>query len=271
VRVATFNLHAGVDGWGRPTRVLEVVKELNADLLVLPELWRADDGPDFYEDLSTSLAMTGAFVPLAKGERVTSGAGSSSWQPLLAHFVGERGLFFGEHRKLTKDQLANRALLEHVERGTWGLGLLTRLPVEDVSVIPLGRLPREKVNRAVIVARLNDGTRPFYALAVHGAHISHGSYRQYRRINTIVASLEPGVPVVVAGDFNCWRPLLRVLFPGWRTLARGRTWPSQRPHSQIDHILGRGPWVSERSFTRDGGSDHLALIADVELRQVSSI
>lgn len=266
MRVATFNLHAGVDGWGRPTRVLDLVKELDADVLILPELWRADDGPDFYEDLSTSLGMEGAFAPLARAERVTSGEGHSSWQPRLAHFIGERGLFFREHRELTKDQLARRALIEHFETGTWGLGLLTRLPIEDINVIPLGRLPREKVTRALIVARLLDGERPFYALAVHGAHISHGSYRQYRRIGEIARALEPGVPVVVAGDFNCWRPLLRVLFPGWRTLARGRTWPAQRPHSQIDHILGRGPWVARRSFTRDGGSDHLALIADIELR-----
>jgi endonuclease/exonuclease/phosphatase family metal-dependent hydrolase len=266
VRVATFNLHAGVDGWGRPTRVLDVVKDLDADILILPELWRADDGPDFYDDLSTSLAMTGDFAPLATGERVTSGEGPSSWQPMLAHFLGERGLYFREHRELTKDQLEQRARSQRLERGTWGLGLLTRLPVEDITITPLGRLPREKVTRALVIARLNDGTRPFYALAVHGAHISHGSYRQYRRINEIVAGLEPGVPVVIAGDFNCWRPLLRVLLPGWRTLARGRTWPAQRPHSQIDHILGRGPWVAHQSFTRDGGSDHLALIADIELR-----
>ena len=59
MRVATFNLHAGVDGWGRPTRVLDVVKELDADMLILPELWRADDGHDFFDDLSTSLSHDG--------------------------------------------------------------------------------------------------------------------------------------------------------------------------------------------------------------------
>ncbi len=266
MRVATFNLHAGVDGWGRPTRVLDVVKDLDADVLILPELWRADEGPDFFDDLTTSLEMAGDFAPLATGDRVTSGEGPSSWQPLLAHFVGERGLYFSEHRELTKDQRAKRASSRRLERGTWGLGLLTRLPIDDITITPLGRLPREKVTRALIIARLREGDRPFYALAVHGAHISHGSYRQYRRINEIVSTLEPGVPIVVAGDFNCWRPLLRVLFPGWRTLARGRTWPARRPHSQIDHILGRGPWVSQRSYTRDGGSDHLALVADLELR-----
>ena len=80
------------------------------------------------------------------------------------------------------------------------------------------------------------------------------------------ATSKPGVPILIGGDFNCWRPLLRVFLPGWKTLARGRTWPTPHPHSQIDHILGRGPWVSLDSFTREGGSDHRALIADIELR-----
>jgi endonuclease/exonuclease/phosphatase family metal-dependent hydrolase len=266
VRVATFNLHAGVDGWGRPTRVLEVIKELDADVLILPELWRADDGPDFYEDLSTTLHLEGGFAPLAHGERVTMGAGGTTWQPRFAHFFGERGLYFTEHRSLTKVQLASRAQLEHVEQGTWGLGLLTRLEVEDVRVISLGREPREKVQRALLVAQLRNNDRSFYVLAIHGAHLSHGSYRQYQRVSEFVETLDPELPILIGGDFNSWRPLLRLLLPGWHSLATGRTWPAPRPHSQIDHILGRGPWKSIQSFTRDGGSDHMALVADIELR-----
>ena len=265
MRVATFNLHAGVDGWGRETRALNVAKDLDADILVLPELWRADEGPDFYEDLTTSFGLTGAFAPLARCERMTSGVGGSSWQPRLAHLTGERGLYFGEHRALTKSQLSRRAEVEFVETGTWGLGLLTRLTVEDIRVIALGRLPREKVQRAIIVGRLRDGDQSFHVVAVHGAHLSHGSHRQYQRIATIVSSLEPALPVLLGGDFNCWRPLLRLWLPGWRSLARGKTWPAPRPHSQIDHLLGRGAWNTERSYTRDGGSDHLALVAEISL------
>ena len=192
MRVATFNLHAGVDGWGRPTRVLDVVRDLDADVMILPETWRADDGPDFYDELSTSLHLTGGFVPLARGERVTTGVGGKSWQPRLAHFAGERGVYLFEHRSLSKEQMATRAGVKHFEKGTWGLSLLTRCDVEDLAVIDLGRLPRERVQRALIVARLSDGGRSFYVLAIHGAHISHGSYRQYRRVNEIAATLEPG-------------------------------------------------------------------------------
>jgi endonuclease/exonuclease/phosphatase family metal-dependent hydrolase len=265
VRVATFNLHAGVDGWGRPTKVLDHVVSLNADVLILPELWRAESGADFVTELKTRLGMEGLFVPLASGQRVTSGSGGKTWQPPLAHFSGERGLFFDEHRTLSKGQRIRRATAEGVEYGEWGLGLLTRLPIREIHSESLGRLPREKVQRALIVSTLEDAGRPFHVLAVHGAHLSHGSYRQYRRVSEIVARLDPDVPILLGGDFNSWRPLLRVLLPGWRSLVNARTWPARTPHSQIDHLLVRGSWERLGGFASDGGSDHRALVADVRL------
>jgi endonuclease/exonuclease/phosphatase family metal-dependent hydrolase len=265
VRVATFNLHAGVDGWGRPSAALEHAVSLGADVLICPETWRGDHGPDLYEELATRLKMKGTFVELASGERIVTDRGGRTWQPLLAHFTGEHGLYFTEHRTLTKYQRAGQARPGDLEHGRWGISLLTRFEVEEIRVESLGRLPREKVRRALIVARLRDGERAFYVLALHGAHLSHGSYRQYRRVNEIAASLDPGLAVILVGDFNCWRPLLRLLLPGWRSLVRARTWPARYPHSQIDHVLGRGPWRRLGGGASDGGSDHRALYADVEL------
>jgi endonuclease/exonuclease/phosphatase family metal-dependent hydrolase len=129
----------------------------------------------------------------------------------------------------------------------------------------LGKLPREKVTRCVIVAELMDGDKSFYCVAVHGAHISHGSYFQYRKISNIVANLNPVLPVVMAGDFNCWRPLLRFFLPGWRSMVRARTWPARMPHSQIDHILTRGPWRRGPGRSVNGGSDHRALVTEIDL------
>ena len=265
MRVATFNLHAGVDGWGRPTKVLDHVVSLNADVLILPELWRGDSGDDFVLELKSRLGMGGLFVALARGQRITTGTGGRTWQPRLAHFSGERGLFFDEHRALSKIQRIRRASADVVEHGAWGLGLLTRLPVREIHAESLGRLAREKVTRALIVATLELDARPIYVLAIHGAHLSHGSYRQYRRVSEIVARLDPAVPILLGGDFNSWRPMLRVLLPGWRSLVSARTWPARAPHSQIDHLLVRGPWVSLGGFASDGGSDHRALVADVRL------
>ena len=264
MRVATFNLHAGVDGWGRATRVVECAASLNADVLILPELWRGVDGQDLYQQLGDRLVMRGTFVPLANAERVTSGTGGRSWQPLLAHFTGEHGLYFSDHRSLRKAQLRRRSR-KQTERGEWGLGILTRLPIEELRVERLDRLPREKVCRALIIARLSLEGRAFYLVAVHGAHLSHGSFRQYRRVRSLVDALEQGVPVVLGGDFNSWRPVLRFLLPGWQSLVKSKTWPARLPHSQIDHLFARGPWRSLGGTSVDGGSDHRALYADVEL------
>lgn len=265
MRVATFNLHAGVDGWGRRSSALDHAVSLDADVLVCPETWIGDDGTDLYQELAARLDMKGTFAELATGERLNTTQGGRTWQPLLAHFTGEHGLYFAEHRTLTKFQRARRAKFGQLEHGRWGVSLLTKLEVEEIRVEPLGRLPREKVRRALIVARLRDQDRDFYVLALHGAHISHGSYRQYRKVNEIAASLDPALAVILAGDFNCWRPLLRALLPGWHSLVRARTWPARYPHSQIDHILGRGPWRSTGGGASDGGSDHRALFVDLEL------
>lgn len=265
MRVVTFNLHAGVDGWGRPTDALEHLISLAPDVAICPELWRGDDGTDFVGELTTRLSMSGEFVPLARAERVTTGHGPGRWQPLLAHFTGERGLYFLEHREFTARQVTHRRRRPHVESGDWGLGLFTTYPIESLEVRSLGRLPREKVRRALIVARLRVEGVSVDVLAVHGAHLSHGSPLLYRRVRRIVAGLDPARPKIMAGDFNCWRPLLRVMLPGWTTLARARTWPARRPHSQIDHVLGRGPWRRRGAGATNGGSDHRALRADVEL------
>ena len=269
VRVATFNLHAGVDGWGRVTGALDHASQLDADILVCPELWRGDDGTDFFEILCDRLSMKGLFVPLARGERITTGQGGRSWQPRLAHVTGERGLYFQEHRQLTSRQAARRASHGALEAGEWGLGVMTRLPIEDIRVEQIERRAREKVRRALIIARLTLDGQPFYVLGVHGAHLTHGSFHQYRRINEIARGLDPELPMIIAGDFNCWRPLLRLLLPGWRTLVRARTWPARHPHSQIDHILGRGPWDPLGGDASDGGSDHRALVANLSLRSLN--
>ena len=107
---------------------------------------------------------------------------------------------------------------------------------------------------------MRSGTRIRYRLSLHGIPMSWES-----RITEFVESLEPSVPILLAGDFNCWRPLLRALLPGWRSMVRARTWPARTPHSQIDHVLARGPWTSLGGFASDGGSDHRALVADVTL------
>ena len=42
--LATFNVHMGVDGWGRPFDVVGECDALGADILVIQESWEPDDG-----------------------------------------------------------------------------------------------------------------------------------------------------------------------------------------------------------------------------------
>ena len=42
--LATFNVHMGVDGWGRPFDVVGECAPLDADVLVMQESWEPDDG-----------------------------------------------------------------------------------------------------------------------------------------------------------------------------------------------------------------------------------
>jgi len=260
----THNLHAGVDGWGRATNARETVVAQAPDVVFVQELWRGevDDDVAFLEH---QLGLRGLYVPLARCVRVTGATKGRGWASPVGLVLGDKGLYYTERRPLSKRRARQLRDAPRQETGTWGIALLTTLSVISIDEIPLPQLRRDKVRRVLIVARLNDGDHDFYAVAVHGAHLSHGSLLQYRHVAKKVDALSAELPVVVGGDFNCWRPLLRVVLRSWRSLVRARTWPASRPHSQIDHLLARGPFEIERARTVRGTSDHLALVVDVRL------
>jgi endonuclease/exonuclease/phosphatase family metal-dependent hydrolase len=261
MRVVTYNLHAGVDGYGRANDVVDSALALAPNLLFAQEVWRGEE-EDQYAALASGLGAEGQFVELGAGERVTTAVGGRGWQSPLALLRGEEGLYFDERRALTAHQLARRGTAAGRQSGVWGLALLTSLRIESLEVEFLPQLRRDKVRRAIIVARLRDATTTFSAVAVHGAHLTHGSLGQFRLVARRLDELAKAGPVVVGGDFNCWRPLLRTVLPGWRSGVRAKTWPAWRAHSQIDHLLLRGAWhVSDRRSV-NGPSDHRALVLD---------
>jgi endonuclease/exonuclease/phosphatase family metal-dependent hydrolase len=71
---------------------------------------------------------------------------------------------------------------------------------------------------------------------------------------------------VLAGDMNLWGPPVRAFMTGWHRAVKGPSWPSHRPHSQIDHILVRGQIkVVSGEVMPDAGSDHRPVRARLEL------
>jgi endonuclease/exonuclease/phosphatase family metal-dependent hydrolase len=261
--MVTYNIHAGVDGYGRANKVLDSAVQLAPDLLFAQEVFRGDE--DQYELLRSRLQLDGKFVNLGAGERMTTARGGRGWQSPLALIRGEEGLFFDERRELTGHQKHVKERTVGREAGHWGVALLTSLPIVSISVDELPQLRRDKVQRFLLVAELTLGDKNFYAVGVHGAHLSHGSLLQYRHVARRLDELSQRLPVVVGGDFNCWRPLLRTVLRNWQSGVRAKTWPAWRAHSQIDHLLFRGPWRLDQPHSVKGPSDHKALVVEAEL------
>jgi len=126
--------------------------------------------------------------------------------------------------------------------GWWHQAVLSRLPVVAERRYPLGAVFRDPAGpRVAVGVTVVVGGRE---LDVVGIHTSSkvwfaGPAVHVRRLRDQLPSIDRAC--VLAGDFNCWGPPIDRLLPGWQRPVRGRTYPGHRPHSQIDHVLVRGP------------------------------
>ena len=152
------------------------------------------------------------------------------------------------------------------------VGLLSRLPLDDVSTRPGGgrELPRATVDVGGTQVRLlaEHTLPPLSVLEVLWR-------ARLADLETELRGLE--LPVVVAGDFNADRdhaPFRRLLEAGLRDAhderGRGlaRTFPAVLPVLHLDHVLVRDGEaaaleVLEVSEVRLPGSDHLTVVAEL--------
>jgi endonuclease/exonuclease/phosphatase family metal-dependent hydrolase len=169
----------------------------------------------------------------------------------------------------------------HSDGPQYGIGLVSRLPVERWVPIDLGaspaRLPLvvETPQRRVLLVRdeprvalaavLAPGAAVRTVVATHLSFAPGWNLAQLRRLRRAVASL-PG-PLVVLGDLNLpgWAV---ARLPAWRALARTPTYPADEPRVQLDHILwrtaDRAPVPRVVSTTPQLPiSDHRALVVEL--------
>ena len=151
--------------------------------------------------------------------------------------------------------------------GMWELAICSRLPMDAGRELSLGRVFRDPAgvrNAIGCTVRLGDTE-----IDVVGVHASSklwyaGPVQHVRALTPHLPA--PHRPALIAGDFNFWGPGVVRLLPGWRRAVLGRTYPAQRPHSQIDHIL-----VNDRIEILSGevlpacGSDHRPVRAKLSL------
>jgi endonuclease/exonuclease/phosphatase family metal-dependent hydrolase len=241
ITLASLNLHGGLTSHGAPFDVAEACYRLKADIITLQEAWRPEAQPDVVTEVAAAL---GAEV---------------------------------RHRGLARNTSRARLGVGTDEgRGTWGLAVVTMLPVIGYHEIELGRAPGDRISRAAQVLTL--ATPGGAALRVVNTHLTH-RYTSPVQLALLVRRLAaartpdapqargPGgpVPTVIAGDLNMPRPAT-VVAAGYRPAVRGRTFPAERPLIQLDHMLLRGPvTTADAEVTGPLGSDHLPIRAQLSL------
>jgi endonuclease/exonuclease/phosphatase family metal-dependent hydrolase len=267
MRLASFNLLHGLavsDGRVDPQRICAAVAALDVDVLALQEVDR--DQPR-----SAQLDLT-ALAAEALGARPAD----SRFAPTL---IGTPGF---EWRATRDDDAPGTA--------AYGIGLVSRVPVERWSTIRLGaspvRLPvrietprprylfvRDEP-RVALAAVLAPGHPVRTVVSTHLSFAPGWNLAQLRRLTRALRPFPR--PLVLLGDLNL-PARVTALLPGWTMLARTPTYPAEEPRVQLDHALlatDRGaarrdsgtapvPTVSGIDAVRASISDHRALVVDL--------
>jgi endonuclease/exonuclease/phosphatase family metal-dependent hydrolase len=258
MRVATFNLLHGLslgDGLVEVGRLRESARILNADILGLQEVDRGQERSGGVDQTAVVAAELGAahwrFVPALHG---TPGA---AWTP------------------------ARSALDDEADGPTYGIGLVSRLPVRRwwvrrfaaapfrlpllVPTHPRPRLMAIPDEPRVAMAALVDGPYgPFTVLTAHLSFVPGYNVRQLRSMTRWAARMPQ--PVLLLGDLNLPGPLPQ-LASRWTSLGRAATYPAYGPRVQFDHVLALGlgtAAVSQVQALTLPVSDHCALVVDLE-------
>ena len=261
LRVASFNVHMGIDGWGRHYDVLSECESLDADILVLQEAWVPDDGSPgtaslvasrlgYHVVAEASLAHARIFEPFPTDTR--------RWGPAFGQF--RKTLRLDQERWKVPAGSRHRVAAP----GRWGVAVLARVSCRDPQVLTLGKLRRDPADRVVVRCTTDLGGREIVVHGTHMSHITHLSPAQYRRLARLLPPLDR--PSLLAGDMNMWGPPASSFFNGWRRAVVGRTWPSHRPHSQLDHILITPALaVIDARVAAASGSDHRPVVVTLAL------
>lgn len=236
LRVATWNIHKGVQGLG-PVRRLEIhnighaVEQLDADIVCLQEVRRMNRREERYFAHWPSLPQADYLAP-----------------------EGYEAVY------------RTNATTRHGEHGN---AMLSRWPVLSQQHRDISDHRFEQ--RGFLHTEVQVVDRVVHVIVVHLGLVPASRQRQTQALLGYIAShIEPGAPVLVAGDFNDWgtslgRRMANAGFAEWREQPTP-TYPSRLPLNQLDHVYARG--LKPMHAMAPAGrvwprmSDHLPLVAE---------
>lgn len=225
--LTTFNAHWSRSADGTVFDLAAACAGFDTDLVAVQEVWNPADGPGALDELRDGGDHEVLEVPLS---------------PSFVH----------PRPEITRDP--------DLAAGTWGIALVSRLPLRSVRTLDLGRLAGrvDVAHRVALVAEVEVGSALVTVAITHLSFVPPNAAVQLFRLRR---QLPAGRPTVVAGDCNLWGPVAAGVI-GLRRAVRGRTFPADRPHSQLDHVLlsGHVEPVSGRVLPTVG-SDHLPVQA----------
>ena len=240
LRVATYNIHKGVQGLG-PARRLEIhnlglaVEQLDADIVCLQEVRKMNHKEANYFDRWPQVPQAEYLAP-----------------------EGYESVYLTN--AYTKD-------------GEHGNALLSRWPVIGYQQHDISDHRFEQ--RGLLHVEVDIQGKRVHSIVVHLGLIPCSRIRQiYQLQRFIEREVPPNAPLVVAGDFNDWGNQIKRMLAGFGLFefeeTQGiSTYPSRMPIAQLDHIYVRG--LTPLGLQVPKGriwwrmSDHLPLIAEFRL------
>ena len=239
VRVATYNIHKGVQGIG-PQRRLEIhnlghaVEQLDADIVCLQEVRKVHRREEQYFKRWPEMPQADFLAP-----------------------EGYEAIY--RTNAYTRD-------------GEHGNAMLSRWPVsshqhEDIS-------DHRFEQRGLLHSEVLVHERSVHVVVVHLGLIRSSRARQILQLQRFIEREVPAhAPLLVAGDFNDWGDMVQqtLLTSGLNSFSgpRQSTFPARLPLVQLDYVYARGlvPLGVEVPRGRNWWrmSDHLPLIAEFGL------